>query len=132
MSKNDEVLEELKQIRELLTPPTPPPPPKGIINEFKAFLEKYKIVGLAVAFIMGIYAGAVIKALVDDLIMPIVEFFLPADTSWESLTVGVFRVGHFLGTVITFVIVALVIFLIVKLTSEVKINKITSIVKNKE
>ena len=45
------MLKELKQIRELLAakPAPPPPPPKGMWNEFKDFLEQYKVMGLAVA-----------------------------------------------------------------------------------
>ncbi len=59
MSKEDEIIKELTRIRELLTPkPTPPStPPKGVWNEFKNFLSKYKVMGLAVAFIMGLYLG---------------------------------------------------------------------------
>jgi len=75
MSKEKEMLDELKQIRELLSTPPPPPPPKNLLEEFKHFLKSYKVIGLAVAFIMGIYLGALIGALVTDLVMPIVEFF---------------------------------------------------------
>lgn len=120
MSKEDEMLEELKKIRTLLTPP-PSPVPKNFIDEFKLFIKKYKVMALAVAFIMGIYIGTVIQALVDDMIMPIVEIFVPG-TSWEEITVGVFRVGHFMGVLITFIIVAFVIFLIVKLTTRLGVE----------
>ncbi|MGB5913185.1 MAG: MscL family protein [Promethearchaeia archaeon] len=116
MSKEKEMLDELKQIRELLTPGPAPPPPKNLLEEFKHFLKSYKVIGLAVAFIMGIYLGALIGALVTDLVMPIVEFFLPPGVAFESWTVGPFRIGHFLGQLIIFIIVALVIFLLVKLT----------------
>jgi large conductance mechanosensitive channel len=118
MSQQDEMLEELKKIRELLEPkpaPPEPPPPQGMINEFKAFLSQYKVMGLAVAFILGLYLGTLITALVDDLIMPIVELAVPG-TDWEYIVVGPFRIGHFIGSVITFLIVALVIFLLVKIT----------------
>lgn len=115
MSKEDEMLEELKKIRDLLTPP-PEPVPKNFFDEFKLFLKKYRVLALAVAFIMAIYTGAVIQALVDDIIMPIVTIFIPG-VAWEEITVGVFRVGHFIGVVVTFVIVAFVIFLIVKLST---------------
>jgi large conductance mechanosensitive channel len=81
------------------------------------FLSKYRVMGLAVAFIMGIYPGALVKALVDDLIMPIVTLAMP-DVEWENLVAGPFRVGHFTGTLITFLIVAFVIFLIVKVTKQ--------------
>ena len=50
----------------------------GLMQEFKAFLSEYKVLGLAVAFILGIYLGAVVKALVTDLILPIVQLALPA------------------------------------------------------
>jgi large conductance mechanosensitive channel len=120
MSKEDQMYEELKKIRELLTPP-PQPVPKNFIDEFKIFLKKYRVMALAVAFIMAIYTGAVIQALVDDMIMPIVELFVPG-VAWEEIVVGVFRVGHFVGVLITFVIVALVIFMIVKLSTRMGLD----------
>ena len=120
MSKEDEMLEELKQIRELLTPP-PEPVPKNFIDEFKLFLKKYRVLALAVAFIMAIYTGAVIQALVDDMIMPIIELFV-LGVAWEEITISVFRVGHFMGVVVTFVIVAFVIFLIVKLATRMGLD----------
>ncbi len=119
MSENNEMLNELKKIRELLTPkPAPPPstPPKGMMNEFKDFLSKYKVLGMAVAFILGLYLGTLVKALVDDLIMPIISLAIP-DVEWEAIVVGPFRIGHFTGSLITFLIVAFVIFLLVKITT---------------
>lgn len=116
MPKEDAILEELKRIRQLLEPkPTPSPKPKGLMNDFKDFIATYKVMGLAVAFIMGLYLGALVKALVDDLIMPIINFALP-NVNWELITLGPFRIGHFIGAVITFLIIAFVIFLIVKIT----------------
>jgi len=113
--KEDKILEELKKIRELLETKPPPTPPKGLWKEFKDFLSKYKVMGLAVAFIMAIYLGGLVKALVDDLVMPIVTLVMPG-IEWENMVLGPFRVGHFIGTLITFLIVAFVIFLLVKLT----------------
>lgn len=49
--------------------------------------------------------------------MPIVEL-ATLGVSWESIEIGPFRVGHFIGTVITFLIVAFVIFIIVKATKK--------------
>jgi len=113
--KEDKVLEELKRIRELLETKPAPPPPKGLWKEFKDFLSKYKVMGLAVAFIMAVYLGGLVKALVDDLVMPIVTLVMPG-IEWEEMVVGPFRVGHFIGALITFLIVAFVIFLLIKLT----------------
>jgi len=123
MPEKDDMLEELKKIRELLTPAPAPEPekPKNLLYEFKAFLSKYKIMGLAVAFIMGLYVGALVKSLVDNIIMPIIGYIIPG-ISWEELILGNIRIGLFLSDLITFVIVALVIFLIVKLTTKFGID----------
>jgi large conductance mechanosensitive channel len=122
MSKEDEMLKELKQIRELLAskPPPPPPPPKGMWNEFKDFLENYKVMGLAVAFIMGVYLGLLIQSLVKDLLLPAIGLALPGLSDLASYEIPVaeqvFGVGNFLVALITFIIVAFVIFILVKVT----------------
>ena len=65
MVKEDEMLEELKKIREFLTPkPTPEPEkPKNLAQEFLLFIKKYKILGLASAFILGLAVNALILLL---------------------------------------------------------------------
>jgi len=118
------VLEELRKIRQLLEPKPAPPtpaPPKGFLNEFKDFLSKYRVMGMAVAFILGLYLGNLVKALVDDFIMPIIELSIPG-IEWEAITAGPFRIGHFIGALITFLIVALVIFVLVKTTKRMGIE----------
>src|SRR3989304_1198679 len=120
MSKEDKMLEELRRIRELLEPkpaPPAPPPKKGMWNEFMDFISKYKVMGLAVAFILGLYLGALVKALVDDLVMPIVTIAIPG-VAWELIQLGPFRVGHFIGSLVTFIIVAFVIFILVTITTK--------------
>jgi large conductance mechanosensitive channel len=124
MTTDDKMLEELKQIRELLAakPAPPPPPPTGLWNEFKTFLENYKVMGLAVAFILGLYLGQLVQSMVNDLIMPIIGLALPGMDNLSTLTVPVgsqeFGVGTFIGTLITFIIVAFVIFILVKVTKK--------------
>lgn len=111
-----EILAELKRIRELLTPAPPHAPEKmSLAAEFKEFLKNYKVLGLAVAFILGLYLGYLVKALVTDMILPILGLALPAGTDINSYKISVFGIGDFLNNVLTFLIVALVIFLIVKL-----------------
>lgn len=124
MSKEDEMLNELKQIRELLAakPAPPPPPPKGLWNEFKDFLESYKVMGLAVAFIMGVYLGVLIQSLVKDLLLPAIGLALPGLSDLSSyqylVEEQVFGIGNFLVALITFIIVAFVIFILVKITKK--------------
>ena len=120
MSREDKMLEELTKIRELLTPKPAPPPPKGLWNEFMDFISKYKVMGLAVAFIIGLYLGALVQSLVTDLIMPIIGLALPGLGNLATYTITVssqdFGIGSFLVAVITFIIVAFVIFILVKVT----------------
>ena len=117
MSTQEKMLEELRKIREALeSKPSPPPEkPKRLWNEFIDFISKYKVMGLAVAFIIGIYLGELVKALVNDLIMPIVSLATPG-IKWETISAGPFLIGHFIGALVTFLIVAFVIFLMVKVT----------------
>ncbi len=119
-SRDEEILQVLKEIKALLEPkppPPPPPPPKGLWKEFLDFISKYKVMGMAVAFILGLYLGALVQALVNDLIMPIITLLMPG-VEWEVFVIGPFRIGHFVGALITFLIVAFVVFLIVKITKK--------------
>ncbi|MDA4115558.1 MAG: MscL family protein [Thaumarchaeota archaeon] len=122
MASDDDVLAELRKITALLEKPPTPPAPKGTVQEFKAFLSAYKVLGLAVAFILGLYLGNVVKALVTDLILPIVSYALPPGTNINTYMVGPFGVGDFANNVLTFLIVALVIFLIVKWATKYNIS----------
>lgn len=123
MSKiDDEALEELRKIRVLLEPkPAPPAPePKGLWGEFKDFLSKYKVMGLAIAFIIGVYLGGLVQSVVKDLLLPVIGLAVPGLSDLATLTYvagdQTFGVGSFLVASITFIIVALVVFLIVKVT----------------
>jgi len=119
-SRDEEILEVLKEIKALLEPkpaPPPSPPPKGIWNEFLDFVSKYKVMGMAVAFILGLYLGTLVQALVNDLIMPIITLVLPG-IQWEAFVLGPFRIGHFIGALITFLLVAFVVFILVKITKK--------------
>jgi large conductance mechanosensitive channel len=120
MSFDEQILEELRKIREAVEPKPSPPPPKGLRAEFVDFIGKAGVIGLAVGFIMGTYIGKVVSALVQDLIMPIPGAMIPGG-DWRkavvSLPVGAgmnFAVGDFVGVILDFLIVAGVIFVIAK------------------
>jgi large conductance mechanosensitive channel len=124
---DDNVLQELKKIRELLTPAPAPAAGKGLKNEFLFFLQQYKVLGLAVAFIMGLYLGGVVQSLAQQLIIPGIGLVVPGLKNLSSYTATVnnqvFGIGPFLVAVVTFAIVALVIFLIVKIATSWGLNK---------
>jgi len=126
MSTEQEMLDELKKIREALEKPPAPEAPKGLWNEFKDFLSQYKVLGLAVAFVLGLYLGALVKALVADFVMPLIGLAIPGLSNLSTYAATVmkqqFGVGDFLVALITFLIVAFVVFLIVKIAKRWKIE----------
>ncbi|MEM3023058.1 MAG: MscL family protein [Candidatus Bathyarchaeia archaeon] len=118
----DEILDELRRIRELLTPKPPPPPspPKGLLAEFMDFIGKAGVLGLAIGFIMGTYIGKVVSALVSDIIMPIPGAFIGSG-DWRNMVISIpvgagmkFAIGNFAGVVIDFLIVSAVVFLMAR------------------
>ena len=90
---------------------------KGIVGEFMEFLMKYQVIGLAVAFIIGAAATKMVTAAVNDIIMPIIAVLIPGgDWKKTELVLGPVKllVGDFAGAIIDFIIIALVVFIIVK------------------
>lgn len=82
-------------------------------GEFLAFLKQYGVIGLAIAVVIGGKANALVTALVDGVIMPIVTFFIPGGT-WRTATLEVgpvrFLLGPVLGAAVDFLIVAWLVF----------------------
>ena len=118
MSEN-QVVEELVKIRELLEPKPAPPAeePTGLWAEFLDFINKYGIVGLAIGFIIGSASKDLVNALVADIFMPVILFFVPGGTWNEAtLTVGpiVLRLGHFVGALLDYLIIALIVFFLMR------------------
>ena len=87
-----------------------------MIKEFRQFLLRGNVVDLAVAVVIGAVFGAIVAALVADFITPLIAaIFGNADFSSLSFTLhnSIFRYGHFINAVITFIIVVAVVFFLV-------------------
>lgn len=88
-----------------------------IIKEFIDFLKEYNVVTLAIAFIMGAASTALIKSLVENIIMPLLTPFIPGG-AWKlaKFYLGPWTIswGAFLGETINFIIIAAVVFVIAK------------------
>jgi large conductance mechanosensitive channel len=100
----------------------------GLISEFKQFLDEYKVMGLAIAFIIGAALTTLVQSLVNDIIMPVISPVLSATGDWKAATFAIGPVilkwGSFLGAIINFVIIAFVIFMIAKMIlKEAKVTK---------
>ena len=103
---------------------------KGLIEEFKAFAMKGNVIDLAVAVVIGAAFGKIVSSLVDNIITPLIGLLMGGvDFSGLSYTVGdaVMTYGVFIQSIIDFVIVAFVIFLVIK-----AINKASSMGKEEE
>jgi len=99
-----------------------------MLQEFKKFISKGNVVEMAVGLIMAVYFGAIVKSLVDHIIMPPIGMLL-GNVDFSNLKIvlqaatmnGEVEVpevaisyGLFLNTIITFLIVAFAIFMVVK------------------
>ncbi|MBW4460328.1 MAG: large conductance mechanosensitive channel protein MscL [Nodosilinea sp. WJT8-NPBG4] len=89
----------------------------SIWDDFRAFALKGNVVDLAVAVIIGSAFGAVISSLVEDILMPAIinPLLAGAGTDWREAVIGPgIRLGSFMGAVIDFLIIALVLFIIIR------------------
>ncbi|MCX6697584.1 MAG: MscL family protein [Methanoregula sp.] len=99
---------------------------QGFNKEFMDFLQKYQVIGLAVAVVIGAAATKLVNSTVTDVIMPIIAVLTPNGNWRESvLQVGPikFLLGDFIGAIIDFLIIACVIFLTVKYVMKGDVSK---------
>jgi large conductance mechanosensitive channel len=99
----------------------------GLISEFKDFLTEYKVIALAVAFVMGAAITSLVTSIVNNLIMPVIKVLLPGG-DWQTMTMAVgpvnFGVGSFIAALINFIIIAFVVFMMAKIVlGEEKVTK---------
>jgi large conductance mechanosensitive channel len=99
----------------------------GLMGEFKDFLTEYKVIGLAIAFIMGAAITALVTSLVNNLIMPVIAVLLP-NGDWQTAVLAVgpvnLGIGAFLSALLNFIIIAFVIFMMAKIVlKEEKVTK---------
>jgi large conductance mechanosensitive channel len=96
-------------------------------QDFKEFLTKTNALALAIGVIIGAAIGKVVSGVVDDILMPVVGLILPAGDWREAKIVlktvtdasgkvseSAIKYGHLIGTLVDFIFIALVVFLITK------------------
>lgn len=92
---------------------------KNFLKEFKEFAMKGNLLDLAVAVIMAGAFGAVLSSLVKDILMPIVAAIFK-QPDFSAIKLGVMSIGLFLNAVINFLLVALAVFVVVKIANKMK------------
>lgn len=109
----------------------------GFFSEFKTFIMRGNVIDLAVGVIIGAAFQAIIKSLVDDLVMPVISLatggidfanqFIALDgNTYDTLAAAqkagaaVFAYGNFINAVINFVIMAFVIFVLVRTINKLR------------
>ncbi len=91
-----------------------------MLKEFKEFAMRGNVIDLAVGVIIGAAFGKIIASLVNDIVMPLVNPLMPGG-DWRTMEVGPgIKIGSFLATTLDFLIIAFIIFLIVKLINRLK------------
>ena len=102
-----------------------------MLKEFREFIERGNVIELAVAFILGLAFNAIVKSLVNDMIMPVAglitggadftnRFIVMGSGSFDTLAaaqeagVATLNYGVFINTVIEFIIIAFVLFMMVR------------------
>ncbi len=88
----------------------------NILNDFKRFILRGNAVDLAVAVVVGAAFGAVVTAMVEDLITPFIAA-IGGETDFSALDFSInsstFRYGDFINKVLSFVVIAMVVFFFV-------------------
>ncbi|AUI71515.1 large-conductance mechanosensitive channel protein MscL [Companilactobacillus alimentarius] len=97
-----------------------------MLKEFKDFISRGNVMDLAVGVIMGAAFTSIVQSLVSNLINPLIGMFLgKVNLSNLALTVGdaTFKYGTFLESIINFLIIAFVVFLLVKVMNKIIHNR---------
>ena len=105
-------------------------PKSPIVKEFKKFINRGSVLDMAVGLILATYFGAIVKSLVNDVIMPPVGLLI-GGIDFSSLKIVIqpaseevaevaITYGTFINTIITFILVAFSIFLVVKAYNKAK------------
>lgn len=96
---------------------------KGLVKEFRTFIERGNVIDLAVGVVIGSAFGKIVSSIVDDILMPLIGVLLGGlDFTSLSIKVGeaTVKYGSFIQNVIDFLIIAVCVFFLVK-----AVNKFT-------
>jgi large conductance mechanosensitive channel len=113
----------------------------GMVSEFKEFIAKGNVMDLAVAVVIGAAFGKIVTAFVDKIIMPPIGLLVggvdfakwaiilkdaTVDAAGKAVPAVVLGIGEFLNTLIQFIIIALAVFMVVKVVNRMQRKQVVA------
>jgi large conductance mechanosensitive channel len=92
----------------------------GFIKEFKEFAVRGNVMDLAIGVIIGGAFGKIVTSLVENVITPIIAMFTGGHDKFNEIRLGPIKIGMLLQSVIDFIIIAFILFLLVKAMNRIK------------
>ncbi len=92
---------------------------KGLLAEFKEFISRGNVVDMAVGVVVGGAFTAIVNALIESIINPIITL-IAGQADFSAVTIGLFPIGTLISAIINFLLIALVVFLMVKAINGLK------------
>src|SRR5687767_8602670 len=91
-----------------------------VLKEFRDFINRGSLVDLAVAFVLGLAFASVITALTEGIVTPLIGRIFSVEGLQTYVVAGDIEIGRFLAAVLNFLVVAFVMYLVVKAYNRVK------------
>jgi len=91
-----------------------------MLREFRDFINRGNLIDLAVAFVLGVAFAGVVTALTEGLVTPLIGRIFQVDGLQTYVVAGDIEIGRFLAAILNFVVVAFVMFLVVKAYNRMK------------
>lgn len=97
----------------------------SFIKEFTGFLQKFGVIGLAIAFVIGQASSKLVSALVNDIVSPLIGLALPNIGNLKDINFQVgqstFAYGDLIANIIDFLVIAIIVFILYKQLSKFKL-----------
>lgn len=91
-----------------------------MLKEFRDFINRGNLIDLAVAFVLGVAFAGVVTALTEGIVTPLIGRIFQVDNLQNYVVAGDIEIGRFLAAILNFVLVAFVMFLVVKAYNRMK------------
>ena len=91
-----------------------------MLKEFRDFINRGNLIDLAIAFVLGVAFAGVVTSLTEGIVTPLIGRIFSVDGLQTYVVAGDIEIGRFLAATLNFVVVAFVVFLVVKAYNRMK------------